>query len=96
MVLSSEWIRRGITKFFDISLSDFTLHDDIDNAGSFNLNRHIKPKKNKKLDPELIRKHNFLKIENILLKGSNSISVYKTEKANGENVQISYSSKLQK
>ena len=88
-------------------MSQFNLIENIDIKGSFFNERHeetdhfkVKKPKTKKSktqdnDSEILRKILFFDVEKALIAGK-SILVYKTEKANGENVQIAYSSTLSK
>lgn len=89
-IQNAEWIRRGLKKFFDLSL------DHLHSTGTPGLEKNY-PKKNSKLKDQIpiTRKIIFNQIENSIADG-HSIEVYQTEKANGENAQVGYSSKLGK
>jgi hypothetical protein len=82
------WVRRGLTKFFDVSF------EALSQLTGFH-------SQNKKKSGKMMRGKNdhhqvtFECIENQILQGF-LIDVYVTEKANGENVQVSYLELLQK
>lgn len=77
-IISAEWVRRGLLKFFDISLS--LLKKEV--------NSTEKPQSDKETS---LLSHQI--IFNPVIEALNSrkiVEIYQTEKANGENVQVSY------
>lgn len=86
-------IRRGAKKFFDLNRSyleknlsgmDTENGQNETNGDNKNEDEHLK-----------IQQNIFDDLENYLTTGLGSVSIYKTNKANGENIQVSYSRELQ-
>lgn len=105
MIERAEWVRRGLCKFFDLSFEFLNPTGNIDSVGSFSseaprIAKAVKTasaeKKKKSFNKESTRKIIFFDAENAILHKSKTIEVYRTEKANGENVQIAYSTHLKK
>lgn len=87
-----EWVRRGIIKFFDLSLEQ--INKVLGKSGK-SVVKHKKKNKKKGASKEQIHFLTFNEIE-ISIDSGKSIEIYLTEKANGENVQVSYINHLQK
>ena len=86
-IQNSFWVRRGLTKFFDVRV------ESINEALGYTDKSHSKSKKDAKL-----RKYHeitFNDVENYISRGF-CVDIYQTEKANGENVQVSYIKLLKK
>ncbi|CAG9319447.1 unnamed protein product [Blepharisma stoltei] len=84
------WARRGMYKFFDMSFEFLNQADtkDLEIAGSFVGNFSLNYSKAEAHKEEL-RKVIFEGVEKAIRNGE-TVDVYKTVKANGENAQISY------
>jgi hypothetical protein len=89
LVASATWVRRGLRKFFDIYKEFLGPFKDLSQStfNSTDNSRFDEHKKN-------VRRIIFKPIEDALLSGEASVSVYKTNKANGENAQVSYCGSL--
>eukprot|EP00361_Fabrea_salina_P001476 CAMPEP_0202430446 /NCGR_PEP_ID=MMETSP1345-20130828/3886_1 /ASSEMBLY_ACC=CAM_ASM_000843 /TAXON_ID=342563 /ORGANISM="Fabrea Fabrea salina" /LENGTH=1162 /DNA_ID=CAMNT_0049041933 /DNA_START=84 /DNA_END=3572 /DNA_ORIENTATION=+ len=88
-VIDMKWIRRGFKKFFDIKLEYVQQSNtkNLDKLGSFAGNY---PKLSGTSESEILRHTIFFEAENAILREEAAIDIYKTNKANGENAQISY------
>lgn len=80
----SVWVRRGLSKFFDIYKEFLGPYEDT-SSGTFNASVNSRFDQHKKN----VRRIIFKPVEDALLSGS-AVTVYKTNKANGENAQVSY------
>ncbi|OMJ93816.1 hypothetical protein SteCoe_3140 [Stentor coeruleus] len=87
-----QWVRRGLTKFFDLSLNFLIESNSIDRDGTF---KNHGNRENHKNSNETIRSSIFYYVENALIKGK-TIEVYQTEKANGENLQVGFIKEINK
>ena len=86
-IQSALWVRRGLIKFFDVRV------ESINEALGYTDKSHSKSKKDTKQ-----RKYHeitFNEVENYISRGF-CVDIYQTEKANGENVQVSYIKLLKK
>lgn len=91
-----QWVRKGLRKFFDMCLPyvQQASTQNLDGLGSFDGNF---PKVYRGRDEymEELRKVIFFEPEQSMLKDRARIDVYKTNKANGENAQVSYCAELE-
>lgn len=93
MAVTDVWfVRRGMHKFFDM-YPEFTYQQNTKNLnldGSFVGNFPIRYNSNDSTKEQL-RRIIFYEVEQAILTEKVGIDVYKSDKANGENAQISYS-----
>lgn len=87
-----QWVRRGLSKFFDLSLNFLIESNNIDQIGTFKEHGAKGVYKNSN---EIIRSAIFYYVEDALIKGK-MVEVYQTEKANGENVQVGFVKEIDK
>lgn len=83
-IINAEWVRRGLVKFFDISMSL--------------LKKQIIPQEkcqNDKVTSQLSHSLIFNPVIEAMNSGK-TVKIYQTEKANGENVQVSYIQSIKK
>lgn len=93
-IVDSQWARRGLYKFFDLCIeySQQSNTQNLDSSGSFVGNYGFKFTGQNDYKNNL-RAVIFLDVERAILSGQH-VSIYKMNKANGENAQVSYYKKI--
>jgi len=90
-IATVHWVRKGLRKFFDMCLPYVQQANtqNLDGLGSFDGN-FGKVYRGRDEYLEELRKVIFFEVEQSMTRDRASIDVYKTNKANGENAQVSY------